>query len=370
MNSKKSFNDYSPFKVCRFFKSFTPATKISINKNGSLLLEIKKEKDYSNIIHNITKYDDIEVTLTPHRSLNYSKGVIVSNELLHCADEELETELSSFGVVKAFRIHKKVQGQKIPTPNVILTFERSELPEKIILDFQVLKVRPYEPNPFQCYSCFNYRHSSKKCTNKKICGKCGGDPHDSNDCGQNPKCINCNGPHPAFDRNCPKYKYEKAIEKIKAFEKVSYGVAENVLKNKNKNESNPRPETTYSQAVASPNHENCNKQIDSLTATIATLAKKVDSLISIMRETKPTLTPTVENALSAKISPEEPRPTNLPGVRPASKTEPLPTTSGAVKRPPSSGSSVGSINNETTKKISCTQKAKTPKTNKKPFVDR
>lgn len=69
----------------------------------------------------------------------------------------------------------------------------------------------------RCYNCCGFNHIAKDCTNKKACGKCGGE-HDKDKCkSRGTKCINCytmcekyklklNTNHEAFDKNCEMYK--------------------------------------------------------------------------------------------------------------------------------------------------------------------
>lgn len=243
----KSFASYSPFKVAKAIKSLSPETAPKFLKNGSVLLTVNNEKDLGNL-QRFKTFDSTPVEILPHRSLNHSRGVIRANELLHCSEEELVEEFSSMGVVEARRIYRTINGIRTPTPTVVLKFFRPTLPERIKLDFMILRVRPYEPTPIQCRSCYRFRHTRANCQTV-ACGVCA-EEHSEGPCRNAPKCVNCAGPHPAFSRNCKIYMREKAIEKIRETEKVSYDRAEQIYKRS----APPNPDVTFSQAVkAGPN---------------------------------------------------------------------------------------------------------------------
>ena len=57
---------------------------------------------------------------------------------------------------------------------------------------------------------------------KTICGRCTGE-HDSKECKLTPKCMNCSGDHPSYDRkNCESYKLETEIIAYKMNKDVSF----------------------------------------------------------------------------------------------------------------------------------------------------
>lgn len=46
--------------------------------------------------------------------------------------------------------------------------------------------------------------------------------HEGQSCEDNPTLANCNGAHSARYRECPKYKIEQAIQRLKVTEKLNY----------------------------------------------------------------------------------------------------------------------------------------------------
>ena len=61
----------------------------------------------------------------------------------------------------------------------------------------------------QCYNCQCFGHSAKACRSKQKCLICG-ENHSHKGCprreSRKPTCANCNGPHVASYKGCPKYK--------------------------------------------------------------------------------------------------------------------------------------------------------------------
>ncbi|GFO18787.1 RNA-directed DNA polymerase from mobile element jockey [Plakobranchus ocellatus] len=81
------------------------------------------------------------MTVSPHRSLNGSKGFIRSRDLRFCSEEEMVEELSS--VTHAWRIKVRRVEDKIQTDTVVLTFDSPKPPSKMRAEYLTLDVRPY-----------------------------------------------------------------------------------------------------------------------------------------------------------------------------------------------------------------------------------
>lgn len=67
--------------------------------------------------------------------------------------------------------------------------------------------RPFRAriNPGQCYRCQNLGHKAHACKKPQKCAKCAQEGHHHSECQVKvSKCALCEGPHPAFSRNCPK----------------------------------------------------------------------------------------------------------------------------------------------------------------------
>ncbi|GFN92606.1 RNA-directed DNA polymerase from mobile element jockey [Plakobranchus ocellatus] len=88
-----------------------------------------KSNDTAKKLGEIATFLDTPVTVSPHKSLNSSKGIIRSRDLRCRSEEEMVEELS--GVTHARRI-KVCRGEgKIQTDTVILTFDSPKSPSRI-----------------------------------------------------------------------------------------------------------------------------------------------------------------------------------------------------------------------------------------------
>ena len=100
--------------------------------------------------------------------------------------------------------------QVIPTKriNISLTINNPTLCKRIKAVYMSCFVRPYIPNPLQCFPCQRYSHSKSSSRESITCAFCSEIGHNIN------TCDNCKGDHPAFSRNCSKSILEKEIKAI------------------------------------------------------------------------------------------------------------------------------------------------------------
>ena len=70
------------------------------------------------------------------------------------------------------------------------------------------------------------------------------DHTDSQECKNEAKCVNCQGNHASNDKECPKWKEEKEIQRIKSERGISYTEAKKQMDLFNS------VKTTYAQAAA------------------------------------------------------------------------------------------------------------------------
>ena len=69
--------------------------------NGDLLVKCSKSLQ-SEILLKTTEMFEGEVKITPHESLNNSRGIMISHESAKCTDDELKEWLNDFDVVSVF----------------------------------------------------------------------------------------------------------------------------------------------------------------------------------------------------------------------------------------------------------------------------
>ncbi|XP_055924707.1 uncharacterized protein LOC129956789 [Argiope bruennichi] len=247
LHTPKTFHKVSPFLVQKLITSFIGDVK-STKKlpSGDLLIETSSKAQIA-AIQKLTKLGDFPVEVTPHRTLNFSRGVISDTDLFDCSETELVQELRSQKVCAAHRIKIKRNGTLIPTKHVILTFSSPELPKFIRAGYVQSKVKPYVPNPLRCFKCQRFGHSQGTCRGSLRCAKCSADDHETSVCSsQALKCLNCSGPHPAYSRDCPKWKMEKEIQSLKVKRNITYAEARKFVLDRT-----PKPGLSYSGAMKS-----------------------------------------------------------------------------------------------------------------------
>ena len=171
-------------------------------------------------------------------------GVIRTRELRDLEEEEITEELRPQGVLNVRRIIIKRDGETIKTGTYILTFGRPTPPKKLRVYLSV-EVDLFIPNPLRCFQCQKFGHGRDSCRGKAICFRCGQDGHDN--C-QNPaKCTNCRGDHPATSKDCPVWKKEKEIQRVKTENWLSYPEARRLVE-----VTSPSPTTRTYAAIAKP----------------------------------------------------------------------------------------------------------------------
>ena len=88
-------------------------------KVGSLDIHLENAEDSVRLLR-CTTFCNLTMNVAPHRTLNFSKGVVKSNEFQFVDAEEME---SIPGVKKAVPILSFSDGAKMKTGTWILTFE-------------------------------------------------------------------------------------------------------------------------------------------------------------------------------------------------------------------------------------------------------
>lgn len=245
--SEKTLASLSPFVIERAMRGISESVQnVKKLRSGSLLVEVSREAQANNLLK-ITEFASVPVVVSPHRTLNITKGVIRSRELSRLTAEELLPELQNQGVTAIHNIYQTRDGQKQKTATIILTFTLAKLPEKIRAGYEVINVEPYIPNPLRCFKCQLYGHGQSTCSKQPICAKCGLAAHGETPCSRTPHCVNCNGDHPAYVPVCPVWQREKEVCRVKTIQEVSFAEAKKIV-----TASHQLPPTgiKYSSAVA------------------------------------------------------------------------------------------------------------------------
>ncbi|GBM66002.1 hypothetical protein AVEN_152204-1 [Araneus ventricosus] len=239
-SSNETFHSVSPFLVEKAIVSNIGEVKCTKKlRSGDLLVEVQSRKQSQQIVK-VQTFSNIPVTVSPHASLNSSKGVITCGELLNVPTDEILKELQGQGVSHVRRISIWRDGQLLNTKHLILTFDSAKLPENIKAGYMRLSVRTYIPNPLRCFQCQRFGHSKTSCRGTLTCARCAEVGHESTDCTRAEKCVNCKGEHTSFSRNCSAWKQEKEIISTKIKKQISYQEARQLVKSQT-----PTPGNSY-----------------------------------------------------------------------------------------------------------------------------
>ncbi|XP_070212554.1 uncharacterized protein [Littorina saxatilis] len=216
----------SPFAIQKVIAGVSSTIdNIKRLRNGSLLIECPSKKASDGLLRlNGQKFVDRPVKVSPHRGLNTSKGVIRCRELEGLSEAEIKEGLKDQGVIDVYRVLIRKGDIRVPTNTLFVTFCTPTIPEKIKVGFVQIRVTLYIPSPMRCFQCQRFGHSKAGCKQKAVCERCGGDPHEG-PCTSPPTCTNCKGNHSPSSRECPKYKFEQAIQKTKTEKKMSFSDA-------------------------------------------------------------------------------------------------------------------------------------------------
>ena len=198
----------------------------------------------------------------PQRTKNSIKGIITCFDLRDVSDEEIAEGLSSHGVTNARRIKSRRGGDIVPTDNIVLTFNGSDLPPVVVVGYVRVKVRAYIPNPMRCFRCQRFGHTRTHCNGRPTCSKCASTDHIEQACDSDTlRCVNCGEgqtPHASYDRSCPKYAEEKEINGIKTTRNITFREAREIYQE-------THPKISYAQKAKAPIQ--AGTSINQMTAT-------------------------------------------------------------------------------------------------------
>ncbi|GBM26163.1 hypothetical protein AVEN_196989-1 [Araneus ventricosus] len=176
------FENISPFIVEKALTSTIGEVSIVRKlRTGDLLVEVQSRQQTQKIIK-IKAFATIPVVVSPHSSLNSSKGVITCRELLNEYLEVISNELKSRGVTHVRRITIRRDGQLLETKHHVLTFNSPKLPDSINTGYIKLAVRPYIPNPLHCFKFQRFGNSKTSCRGTLTCARCAEAGHENTDC--------------------------------------------------------------------------------------------------------------------------------------------------------------------------------------------
>ena len=87
-------------------------------------LRVRNSAQVERLLSMVELRDGTKVVVQPHPSLNISRCVISCFDLIHLEEEEILSGLQSQGVIKIQRITRNVNGNRVNTPAIILTYNK------------------------------------------------------------------------------------------------------------------------------------------------------------------------------------------------------------------------------------------------------
>ena len=244
---EQSITSLSPFIIEKQIESFigTPKTVKKL-KNKTLLVETTRRAQTENLLK-VTKFFNMKVSVSEHRTLNTSKGIIKDRTLKGETEKDICEYLKSQGVIAVKRFTIKKDHEVIETNTLLLTFNSITVPKTLRIFYQFVPVDIYVPNPLRCFNCQRFGHHESDCPIDycSVCEKCGtgGFHHLASACPNPVKCVNCGLNHLSRSNVCEVWKKEKEIMKIKVTRNLTYLEARKIVEH--------TPESTFSTIVQS-----------------------------------------------------------------------------------------------------------------------
>ena len=295
----------SPFVIEKSIKGIIGTVdNVKKIKNDCLLIETNRIQISEKILK-LTEFCSLKVKTFPHSSLNFSKGVIRCPDLAGLSEEEILTELTPQGVSGVRRISFTKESRRIPTNTLVLTFNNPKLPSTIKVCYLIVKVQVYIPNPLRCFDCQKFGHHESSCTNQMICGRCGESHSPNVECQGEPKCSNCSGPHESRSRECPTWKFEKEVLKMKFTLNVSFPEARKLAKDKTSSKTSYAAVTKLNKSVCNDNSTQYESPSGDHVSDIIIVPTKYKVTESSVKQTPPPTQPKpITSVQPSKLSTE------------------------------------------------------------------
>ena len=153
-----TISSLSPFVVHKTIMSIAGEPKSIKNlRSGDLLILYAKESHEKSLLQMKT-FCSLKCSVTPHSSLNTSKGIIRCPALSRVTSDDIKEGMVDQGVTDVRRITVRRDGETKLTNTYVLTFNSPNLPSVVKIGFMQVKVDVYIPNPLRCYHCQVFGH--------------------------------------------------------------------------------------------------------------------------------------------------------------------------------------------------------------------
>ena len=182
----------------------------STKPNGLIFLAFSTKEDAQKVFDGWTStYIGTNTKINFYQEGN-NKSVIIKNVPVSISESDLlnsiSEQYSSCKSVKRF-IKNGTALQVIQVAFDAITDFDAILENGVFIDSLFLTCDKFVQlrQPTRCFNCNSFGHTASNCRGKTTCGKCG-NSHRTTECESDiKKCKNCDGPHAAFDKRCPRY---------------------------------------------------------------------------------------------------------------------------------------------------------------------
>lgn len=254
----------------------------------------------TNVIDKLTKMteltDGTKIEIVPHPTLNTVQGIVYDADSVNKDEKSIQEHLESQGVQAVRRIKKRVNGTLKNTPLLVLSFCGTILPDHVYFGLMRVEVRVYYPSPLLCFNCAAYGHSKKICEKTTICLRCSTshDIPEGEQCKNAANCLYCNADHQVTSRDCPKFKEEEKIIRLKTDQGITFAEARRLCAEESKRQ-------TYAGVI----RDQMQQELAAKDLVIAALQKQVALLTKELASLKDILKPSSESHPAAS---QDPRP--------------------------------------------------------------
>ena len=152
-SDSESFIGISPFLIAREIRTLVGEV-LSAKPLATGELRIKTAtQDQSERLLRTVRFLKKNITCQPSDRLRTTDAFAFAPSLVGVPQDELLAELSSQGVVGAYRLRPR-NGK--PNPGIRLTFSGASFPASIRAGFEDINLRPWLRNPLLCRHCSKY----------------------------------------------------------------------------------------------------------------------------------------------------------------------------------------------------------------------